>query len=196
MHRRNQLRALLQSYQPQDTRERAYLDRMLSLLDSSGDPLSRDHYLPGHFTASSFVLSPDGQRLLLIYHSKLERWLQPGGHIDPTDVDVIAAARREAKEEVGLSELTPAAPRTANSGAPGLGDAAPSAPQLFDIDIHVIPARANAPKHEHFDLRFLWQAPSLKAQAGSDALECQWVPLDQIAQLESDESVMRAVKKL
>ena len=38
--------------------------------------------LEGHITASSWVLSPDGRRFLLVHHKKLGAWLQPGGHAD------------------------------------------------------------------------------------------------------------------
>ena len=55
---------------------------MLALCDNAGDPFSREHYVPGHFTASAFVLSPTRDMLLLVFHGKLHRWLQPGGHID------------------------------------------------------------------------------------------------------------------
>ncbi|MEN8041330.1 MAG: hypothetical protein ABFR95_07475, partial [Actinomycetota bacterium] len=48
----------------------------------------RSEFEPGHFTASGFVTSPDGEALLLIHHGKLDRWLQPGGHIDPEDASV------------------------------------------------------------------------------------------------------------
>lgn len=146
-------------------------------LAAHDDCRSRSHFVPGHFTASSFVLAPD-DALLLIYHSKLERWLQPGGHVDPTDIDLEAAARRELREEAGLVDvelLTPAP---------------------FDLDVHTIPARKSEPEHAHFDVRFLFRAPSRDIQAGSDALDARWVPLHAVREVESDASVMRAVRKL
>jgi 8-oxo-dGTP pyrophosphatase MutT (NUDIX family) len=126
---------------------------MLALLDVPGDPFARDHFVPGHFTASAFVLSPARDALLLIHHSKLHRWLQPGGHVDAGDPDVLFAAQREVEEEVGLVDLSPA--------EPGAG--------LFDADVHRIPARRAEPEHEHFDLRFAFVAQSRAYRAGSDA---------------------------
>lgn len=173
------LRALLDQHVPADTKEAAYLDRMRALARAeTGDPCARDHFAPGHFTASSFVLSPDRRSVLLILHGKLHRWLQPGGHIDPEDADVLAAARREVAEEVGLRDLEQV----------GAG--------LFDVDVHVIPARKQEPAHEHHDLRFLFQAHSLDAVAGSDAQAAKWIALDEVQHIESDQSVMRAVAKL
>jgi 8-oxo-dGTP pyrophosphatase MutT (NUDIX family) len=176
--RTGQLRDLLLQFRASDANERAFIKRMLALTTAPGDALSSEHYLPGHFTASAFVLSPDKRSLLLIFHSKLKRWLQPGGHIDPLDTDVLAAALREVQEETGLGQVVPCSP------------------QIFDVDIHEIPARDPRPAHLHFDVRFLLQATTAEYQAGSDAQAARWVPLHEVNALQSDESVLRAVRKL
>lgn len=176
--RRSALGDLLAAHVPVDAREAAWLARMRSLLDVPGDPFDRRHVTPGHFTASAFVLSPERDALLLIFHGKLHRWLQPGGHVEPGDVDVVAAARREVSEEVGLEAVSLAAPG------------------IFDVDVHEIPAIKGDPPHEHHDVRFLFQAPSRSFAAGSDATAARWVPLDAMASIDTDESVLRAVRKL
>lgn len=174
------VRDLLDSFEPFDATEAEHARRMRELLDGSQPPgpFARDHYLPGHFTASAFVLSPDEQDLLLVLHGKLGRWLQPGGHFEPQDADPLAAARREVQEETGLGDV-----RLASNG-------------LFDVDVHVIPPRATEPRHEHFDLRFLFVASSREAKAGSDARDTRWVPVVEVARVETDDSVLRAVKRL
>jgi 8-oxo-dGTP pyrophosphatase MutT (NUDIX family) len=151
---------------------------MRELCEAAPDPSARDHFTPGHFTASAFILSPERDALLLIFHGKLGRWLQPGGHVDAGDLDLLAAARREAAEEVGLAQLELLAP------AP------------FDLDVHDIPARREDPAHRHFDVRFLFRAQTREARAGSDAKAARWVPLPDISLDISDRSVMRAVEKL
>lgn len=176
-HRRLHLARLLHAFQPGDATEADYRERMLGLLELDADCTARTHFAPGHFTASAFVLSPARDQLLLIHHAKLNRWLQPGGHIDAADRDVIAAAQREVAEETGLVCLEPPA-------------------QIFDLDIHEIPGRGTAPTHSHFDVRFLFVAPNLNHTAGSDALSARWSPLSAVSELESDESVLRAVRKL
>lgn len=179
LDRRIDLRHRLQGFTPADATEAEHLRRMHDLLDADDDPFVRHAFQPGHFTASSFVLSPDGQALLLIFHGKLRRWLQPGGHVEPDDADVEQAARREVQEEVGLADLE----AMAADGLP------------FDVDVHAIPA-GKEPGHAHFDVRFLYRARTWDVTAGSDAHGVRWVPLAQVALLESDASVLRAVAKL
>ena len=178
--RRAHLRTLLQAHRPEGALETQHTADVLALLDVPGDPFSRDHFAPGHVTASSFLLSPDGASVLLIFHGKLHRWLQPGGHVDPDDVDVLAAAKREVLEEVAVRDIT----------------LAPGWPGLFDVDVHVIPARKTDPEHRHFDVRFAFQTHDLDFTAGSDAQAGQWVKLADVGGLESDASVLRAVDKL
>jgi 8-oxo-dGTP pyrophosphatase MutT (NUDIX family) len=182
MTRRDHLHQLLLAHAPADATEARHRERMLSLLDVPGDPFARDHFGPGHFTASAFVLSPDGASLLLILHRKLGRWLQPGGHVDPDDADVIAAARREVAEETGLADV----------------DADPRWPALLDLDVHAIPPhpRSGEPGHEHFDVRVLLRARTATLAAGEDVRDARWYRLDEIAAIETDESVLRAVRKL
>ena len=169
---------LLLRHKPADDDEGRSRHRMLELADAAARPFDRSHFSPGHFTASAFVLSPDKRSLLLIHHAKLDRWLQPGGHIDPTDAHPLAAALREVAEETGLALKASKAP-------------------LFDVDVHPIPAnpKKREPAHEHFDLRYLLHADTLAIAAGSDALDARWVPLDEAARVE-DASVRRAVSKL
>jgi ADP-ribose pyrophosphatase YjhB (NUDIX family) len=178
MSRTLDLRQRLELHQPFDAEEASHRDRMLALCEVPGDVFSRGHFQPGHFTASAFVLSPDRSALLLILHGKLRRWLQPGGHVDAEDADILAAARREVQEEVGLLDLP-------------LAQAS-----LFDLDVHDIPSLKGDPSHAHFDVRFLFQAPDLGFRAGSDAKAARWVPVSEINQEISDRSVMRAVDKL
>ena len=94
------LRGALASAIPLDEAEAAMQREMLIFLDKHVDSLFRTQLL-GHFTASAWVLDLDTQSVLLIHHSKLDRWLQPGGHADG-DADLLSVAQREVWEETGL----------------------------------------------------------------------------------------------
>ena len=170
-------RAQLSAYQTSEARERAFRERMLGLLDSSA-PTSRRQFEPGHLTASAFVVSPEADAVLLILHKKLQIWVQPGGHIETGDSSLEAAARREVAEEVGVPLVH-----------------GPSA-AIFDLDIHLIPPRKDELAHEHFDVRFCFRATTRAFVASDEVTEVAWAPLSTIERLTSDESVLRAARKL
>lgn len=65
-----------------------------------GAALSRA--LREHLTASTLVLDATGDRTLLCFHRKGGFWVQPGGHLDPGDPDLLTGALREMREETGL----------------------------------------------------------------------------------------------
>ena len=55
------------------------------------DAFKRSLFNPGHFTASAFVFSPERDAVLLIKHTFLRLWLQPGGHIEENDASIVDA---------------------------------------------------------------------------------------------------------
>jgi 8-oxo-dGTP pyrophosphatase MutT (NUDIX family) len=164
----------LRGHRAADLREQSFLERMLALSESAS-AWERSHFVPGHFTASAFVLDPEREAVLLIHHKKLGIWVQPGGHIEPSDDTLLAAARRELAEEVGLSEVA-----LLNGG------------KILDV----IPARKVEPAHEHFDVRFAFGASSQAFVASAEVTDARWVRLDELASIGSDASVLRAASRL
>ena len=145
-------------------------------LASPGELFHRTH-APGHFTGSAWLVSGDGQRVLLTHHRKLGRWLQLGGHADG-DPDLASVALREAEEESGLVDLV-------------------VEPAIFDIDRHAIPARGSEPEHWHYDVRFVVRATGSEAFAVSEeSLALAWKPIADIASdPASDDSLRRMATK-
>jgi len=133
MHRKS-LEALLYQYNP-TPEETWYKEKMLQFLDSYENCFQRSLAI-GHFTASAWLESQDGRSALLLHHAKLDIWVQPGGHADG-DHDLLAVAIKEAQEESGIF------------GIVSVSD------QIFDIDMHRIPANSKEAEHDHYDVRFL-----------------------------------------
>jgi hypothetical protein len=69
-------------------------------------------------------------------------------------------------------------------------------PDIFDPDIHTIPARNNEPEHFHYDIRYAFQADRhAPLIVSSESRELAWVALDKIETLTTEESVLRMVRK-
>lgn len=159
-----------------DALEAQHITRTLDFLRATDAPFFRDT-LAGHLTASAVLLDATRTQMLLIWHEKLRRWLQPGGHCEPDDASLPAAAQRELLEESGLP-----------SAACLLERATP-----FDVDVHPIPGRGAEPEHWHYDIRFLFvMSPTAPAQLTG---ACQWRALTEIADL-SEASLARMARKL
>lgn len=180
---RKTLRATLDDYARRWPAEAASLVPIFAQLDLPGDPRDRAT-LPGHVTASAFIVSDDGRRMLLVRHVGLNMWLQPGGHVD-VDEAVPAAAVREAFEETGL-HVEPFAPADAMTP--------------IDVDVHEIPANARRamPAHWHFDLRYLMRIADAAADIALATAEVdafRWIELaDELAAGATD--LPRAIAKV
>ena len=138
---------------------------------------SRAHFEPGHLTASAFITRRNDQEMFLIFHKKLQLWLQPGGHIESGDASIFAAATRELHEEVGAFDA--------------LSDGS-----LFDIDIHEIPAHKNEPAHFHYDLRFLFREQNDAPKATEEVADGRYFSCADLAQNADDASVKRVAQML
>lgn len=148
------LNQLLTDYRQRHPEEARTCQLFETFLASSLNVFERQHP-PGHFTGSAWLLSRDGQRVLLTHHRKLGRWLQLGGHADG-DHDLARVALREAEEESGLSGLSM--------------DTA-----IFDIDRHAIPARGNEPEHWHYDVRFVvWASEDESFTVSEESHDLAW----------------------
>lgn len=169
------LHAQLSDYRRHWPQESEVADDFLALLADTHNPFVRDR-LDGHFTGGVWLVSADGQRLLMTHHRKLGRWLQLGGHADG-DTDMARVTLKEAEEESGLSGLEI------------------EAGQIFDLDRHWIPERKDVPGHWHYDVRYV-----VHARGGEDfvvseeSLDLGWREIAPMAD-DSDESLARMARK-
>ena len=157
-----------------DEQARTSARRIRALINRVEAPFARTTLDPGHVTASALVLTPDSQSVLLVYHERLERWLQPGGHLEPGDRSLVDAARREVLEETGID----------------VGDAAP---RLISLDVHDIPATRGEPHHLHHDFMFRFRlARDASPAPGTQAV---WCPLAELGRYGVDGPVLRGLER-
>lgn len=151
------VRALASSFHdPFDGQALKSRELILLLLDSVSGPFSRSQFTPGHITCTGFVLAPDCERLLLVHHRRLDRWLLPGGHVEPSDPEIWDAASREIIEETGVALV----PR--------------STPLVAGMDVHGIPSNGREPYHLHHDLLFAFRAAGDEIRCSPESRAVAW----------------------
>lgn len=179
---RADLLKLLDRYEERHADEYPTIERIRRLVATRPRAFERDHFDPGHVTASAWIVSRESGAALLTHHRKLDRWLQLGGHTDG-ETDVVASALREAEEESGLSGFRV---RRLDGEL-----------EILDVDVHEIPARGGEPAHEHHDIRFLLEVserqPIERQVAESKAV--QWFPDAGRSGLLGEESLARMARK-
>ncbi|MDG4807978.1 NUDIX domain-containing protein [Micromonospora sp. WMMD1120] len=150
--------ALLRDWRPTRPEAADARDRTLALLAAGPIAMSRQHR-PGHVTASALVLDATGSRVLLCLHAKFSRWVQLGGHCEPVDRTLVAAALREATEESGIAGLR-------------------IDPVPIDVDVHEVRCQGGS---LHHDVRFAVLAPPAAVeQVSNEAEELGWFPPDEL----------------
>ncbi|MCA6075361.1 NUDIX hydrolase [Fulvivirga sedimenti] len=168
--RENLLQAIA-SYQPWDEQEKAHQESMVAFLQREPNCFDRS-VLEGHVTGSAWIINPEGTKCLLVHHKKLNRWLQPGGHADGNP-DIFDVSKQEAREETGLENLD-------------------SDGDIFDIDVHLIPARKSDPAHFHYDVRFKFTASTTDSiQISVESNAVRWISLDELDEYAGDEPSIR-----
>ena len=133
---------------------------LLAFLAARPDACQRS-CAPGHVTASAVVLDDAGEHVLLTLHPRIGRWVQLGGHCDPADETLVAAALREATEESGIAGLT-------------------IEPTPLQVDVHPITCSLGVPTR-HLDVRFLVHAPAgAEPVRSAESVDLRWWPVDSV----------------
>jgi 8-oxo-dGTP pyrophosphatase MutT (NUDIX family) len=147
----------------QADRRRRYVDH----LRAHADGWSKACF-PDHLTAGALVLSADGERVLLNLHRKARRWFAFGGHLEPTDASLAAAALREGSEESGLPDLV-------------------IDPDPVHLSLHEVGFCDPRGTVRHLDVRFLARlGATTDPVVSEESLELRWFPVDDVPTDEPD----------
>ncbi|MDH2392444.1 NUDIX domain-containing protein [Streptomyces sp. HNM0663] len=157
---------VLKAYEDQQELRRLYLDHLAEHPDGMWKACGA-----GHITASALVVDPARERVLLTLHGKIRKWLQMGGHCEPDDATLAAAALREGVEESGIEGLA----------------LLPGGPVRLD--------RHQTPCAWHLDVQYAALAPAGAVEAISDeSLDLRWFGYAEVADV-ADESVVRLMQR-
>jgi 8-oxo-dGTP pyrophosphatase MutT (NUDIX family) len=149
----------------------------LDLLAHTPAPFSRAQFTPGHITCTALVLHPQNGSILLMHHHRLHVWLLPGGHIEPSDTSLAAAAAREAFEET-LVRIDPC-----------------HEPFLASVDVHGIPPKRDEPFHLHHDLIWCFRAVSAEIETTDEATAVLWANEEDCHRLNVAESIHNSMAR-
>jgi 8-oxo-dGTP pyrophosphatase MutT (NUDIX family) len=164
---------------PQEKETPSFLSEQIQ---SNEDMFSRKNF-HGHITASGLVVSLD-RKVLAIFHNKLQKYLQPGGHIEKEDRSFECAARREVIEEAGLQNII-LHPWHKKFGSPIL------------IDTHPIPENVEKQEdaHCHHDFMFVFSTKNTNVSLDhNEVSHFTWIDIDTVIQ--GDSNISKALKKM
>ncbi|MFF4398379.1 NUDIX domain-containing protein [Streptomyces sp. NPDC001480] len=160
------VRSTVEAYLGRHPGEHDALAGLLAALDRPIDATARTT-LPGHVTCSAVVVDRQGRVLHIRHRATGDLILTPGGHIEPGDRTLLAAALREAAEEAGIAP-----------GALCLTRQLLGSP--IDIDVHGIDVHGI----DAYDVRYVFfltsEEPPAIALQDDEVSGAQWLPQPEV----------------
>lgn len=165
---KEKMMAQIRRYVPVNEQEETDQKTLLALLSGPEDISVREN-LTAHLTASAWVVSPDRTQVLMAYHKLYDSWAWLGGHGDG-DWDLCRVARKEAREESGIENLT-------------LVTSQPVSLEILTVDGHEKRGRY-VPCHLHLNLTYLFEAdPDQPLRCKPDENSgVAWLDMDTLAE--------------
>jgi 8-oxo-dGTP pyrophosphatase MutT (NUDIX family) len=149
----------LRAFDPPDAQQRQWREELVAHCEDHPDAMWKQGP-PQHLTTGAIVLDESLERVLLTLHRKAGLWLQFGGHFEPQDTSVHAAATREAREESGLPDLE-------------------LDPRVVELHRHALLAPGFGRCAEHLDIRYAGVVPPDATFAVSEeSIDVAWWPVD------------------
>lgn len=151
---------VLQRWHPADPAQESLRQAYISYLLGMPDAMARS-CAPGHLTASAVVIDPSRAATLLTLHPRIGRWVQLGGHCEPDDDGLRAAAEREAREESGIEDLRVSA-------------------LPLQLDVHPLTCSGGVPTR-HLDVRYLVvTSPGAEPVISDESDDLLWFEFDRL----------------
>ena len=160
--KRDLLLSALKNYSTSYNEEVDMLERVISFVESNNNCFDRTN-LEGHITGSALLVNPEGNKVLLTHHKKLNKWLQFWGHSDGNP-DTWSVALRETIEESGIEDIYFVSY------------------DILDIDVHTIPKNntKGEPEHFHYDVRFLIKSKTEEFKISDESNELKWFTFEEL----------------
>lgn len=135
------------------------------------------------FVATVFIIHAD--KVLLVFHKKLKKWIPPGGHIHRNELPEEAAVR-EVKEETGLDIelISEKQPKMSEIVEPLFR---PEVVQLENIE-------HNDELHQHIDLFYLAVPKTHNIALSKESEDIRWFSLDEMKKEKVPENIIYTAK--
>lgn len=163
----------IRAYVPQSEAEAADKEQILYYVNQYPDTILTRENKVAHITASGFVVSGDGQWVLMAHHNIYKVWAWTGGHADG-EADLLSVALREAREETGAEHIRPLSESIASV-------------EILPVWGHVKRGEY-VPSHLHLNVSYLLTADRdgpLKVREGENT-GVAWLPVERLLELTNE----------
>lgn len=160
----------IKAYLPRSQAEAADKEQILYYVNQYPDTILTRQNRVAHITASGFVLSADGNWVLMAHHNIYKVWAWTGGHADG-EADLLSVALREAREETGAAHIRPLSTQMASL-------------EILPVWGHV-KGGEYVPAHLHLNVSYLLTADRdgpLTVREGENT-QVDWLPADRLLEL-------------
>ncbi|WP_067928964.1 NUDIX hydrolase [Alicyclobacillus shizuokensis] len=130
--------------------------------------------LRNDFVATGLIINDSGNKILLVFHKKLKKWLPPGGHLESNELPHEAAIREIYEETKLMPTLIEQPPRIFNTNEREL-------PLPYMILHEYIPIHGTEEAHTHVDFIYIFRSSegSVSLQT-SEIVDAKWFELDEV----------------
>jgi len=163
----------IKAYVPQSEAEAADREQILYYVNQFPDTILTRENTVAHITASGFILSRDGQWVLMARHNIYKVWAWTGGHADG-EADLLSVALREAREETGAEHIVPLSEQIASL-------------EILPVWGHVKRGKYVC-AHQHLNVSYLLTADRdgpLKVREGENTA-VGWLPADRLLEMTNE----------